>query len=269
MSAEEREKELASRTPEQRAVVERKLQEYLSLSPENREGRLRALHVRFLVRQIVRVPSSNRVDRLNALTLVDREMVQTILRDWDSLSPEQQSDVLENEWAIRVTARPPQTTVTNAPVPAQHSELEARLARWNNMPASKRKEVLDHFTRFFEELTDAERARTLNVIAEQERAEIEASLQQFAQLAPEKRERCVANLQKFADLSSTERQQFLNNATVWQQMTPKARADWRRLVMQMSLQPPMPPEPTSRMLIQPPGSGSSPALRSNAPSAGD
>ena len=254
----ERDTALASRTPEQRALIESKLREYSRLSPEQRDERLRAWRMRILVRHFIRLPSSNRVDQLVSLAPADRQLVETRLREWDQMPDDLRHAVLENEWAIRILvqsdALTPSGTRHGPPAP----DPEARIAHWQALPAAQRQQILEKFQHFVDDLSEKEQHKILNTLPEEERREMERTFERFARLAKDRRDLCLTNLQKFAALTPAERQQFFNNAEWWESLTPHEREVWRKFVTALNFRPPAPPpRPQSSGPVSRPVRGSS------------
>jgi len=197
------------------------------------------------LRQLIRMPASNRMERLVAIAEPDRKLIEERLEQWDRLGSKVQLELLENEWAIRIIARSPPspltgqiTLVTN--LSPQQRQMESEIIRWNALPPDHRQRILERFQQFFDELNDKERARVLNTLSADERQQMERTLQDFEKLPKGQRDRCIAGFQKFADLSPQQRQRFLKNAEQWQSMNEKDRALWRTLVSKLSSFPPLP-----------------------------
>ena len=254
MSEPEREKFLTTYKPENRQVVISKLAEYQSLSPQEREARLRALQVRVYVRQLIKLPSSNRVERLVHLPPGERQMVEGRLNEWDQLPADLQKEVLASEWAIRHIARSPDGALHRftPPLPTAKlvTKIEGQLADWRNIPAPRRSEILDQFQRFFEEVPAQDRAKILA-----ERPDMPKTLIEAINRLPsrEQRERYIANFQKFAALTPAERHKFMLNASQWQKMSPQEQESWRILAKKLTPPPPPPPLPGSRPSVSLPG----------------
>lgn len=239
MSASEREKFLATLPLEKRQVVILKLNEYQKLTAEEREARLRALQVRVCVRQMIRVPASNRVERLARLVPAERDLVQARLAEWDQLAPDLQKEVLASEVAILHIARTPDGVLHRfmPPLPIV-TKIEKQVTAWRSLSDGRRTEILDQFHRFFEDVTPKDRAKILS-----ERTNM-VYAKTFEGLAKEQRERYIVNFKKFAALSPAERQRFINNVNYWQTMSPEARDAWRVLAKKLStptVPPPLPP----------------------------
>ena len=241
MSPAEREASLASRSPDQRAIIASKIREYLQLTPGQREERLHSWRMRVLVRHLIRMPASNRVDQLASLSPADRQLVEGRMKEWDQMPKELRQAVLENEWAIRILVQ----SDGLAPVPpvpgGTGSGPEEQLARWQALPATQRQEILEQFQRYVEELSDKQKARIAATWPTGEREQVEQTVQAFSRLPKPQRDLCLVNLQKFTALSPAERQQFLRNANWWDGMTPQERDIWRKLVNRISHVPPPAP----------------------------
>ena len=237
MSQPDREKFLATLKPENRQVVILKLQEYQGLPVEQREQRLRALHTRVWVRQLIRVPASNRVERLRGLQQADRQPIEERLAQWDRLSPELQKEVLTNETAIRWFANSPDAPLPPFPVTAP---IAKQLSHWTNLSKLERTEVLNAFQYFVEDLPAKDLTKFMT-----ERPAMK-SLASIASLPKEVRERYIAGVRRFTALTPADRQKFLLNAQQWQKMTPEQRESWRVLAKKLSPAAPPPPPTPSR-----------------------
>jgi predicted Fe-S protein YdhL (DUF1289 family) len=236
MSQPEREKFLGDRSSEQRKIILLKLEEYQGLPDEQREERLRELQVRVWVRRLIKLPLSNRVERLVALQPAERQLVETRLAKWDGLSEDTQKEVLTSEIAIGHIANSPDFKVNPAMPPfPPDAKVASELKRWGELSEARRREILGHFEEFFQEVTPQQRA---NIIAQR------PTVAPIATLTKEQRERYVAGLKRFDALTPAERQRFLINVTHWQKMTPEQRQSWRVLVKKLSPSAPPPPPPS-------------------------
>ena len=240
MSAQEREKFLSTLTPEKREIIMLKLDEYQGLPAEQREQRLRGLQARVWVRQLIKLPSSNRVERLAALPPADRQVIEARLALWDRLAPELQQEVLTNEIAILYIARFP---VFNAalPPPPVDPKVAPQLKHWNGLSKAERTEILNNFQYFLQDLSEKQRADVLAA-----RPNVKTNLNPIANIAnlpKEQRDRYIAGMKRFAALTPDERQKFLINAARWEKMTPEQRETWRVLAKKLSSSSPPPPAP--------------------------
>ena len=139
MPAAEKEKLLASKSPQHRRILEAKMLEYESLKPEEREPRLRALQVRLYLRQLIKMPPSNRVERLATIAEPDRKLIEERLEQWNQLPQVDQQKVLENQWAIIIIARSPPMPVSSqvslaANLSPKQRQIESEIDRWNALP---------------------------------------------------------------------------------------------------------------------------------------
>jgi hypothetical protein len=251
----EREALLARQAPAQRVVLEEKLREYEALPATEREVRLRTLDLRHYLSVLLRLPPSNRVERLATVSEPDREMVQERLKYWDRCPPEVQRDLLENEMAFRVlvgldvTLAAPRPNATNS-LPGTPDAFERALAQWKTLPVERRQAVRVHFQQVFT-LSEKEKAKLLTPLGEPERRWMEYTLKAFAKLPEAQRESCIASFRKFADLSNEERTQFLTSAARWEAMSAEDRQAWRRLVTRMPTPPPPLPPDLRRGVLPP------------------
>ena len=244
MSAAEREPILATRSPQQRQIVEAKLREYESLPREEREARLCTLQLRLYLRPLLEMAPSNRLARLPAVPQPDRKLVEQRLQFWDQLPLDVQKDFLNSEAVLAYIFRP-ETAVHNLRMDVPQvlrDRIEKGIDGWNQLPEPKRREILENFEKVFG-YSAKEKARVLDKFSDTERRQMQKSLQTFERLPKAKRDRCVNGFQRFAGLSAEERQQFLSNAELWQTMNPKDRLAWQSLVSRISIpRPPLPAE---------------------------
>jgi hypothetical protein len=250
-SPTERDRLLATRSPEARQLIESKLREFEILPPAHRELRLRVAELQYHLSPLLRAVPAERARLLSAAPADLRPLLTHRLEAWVALDEDQRRDLLDNEpsmtWFVRLQTLPA-TQVTNAlaRVPAaQRAAVERGYSRWIALPPAERARKTADFQRFFE-LSESEQDKVLGSISPSERAQMEATLEQFAQLAPEQRARVVRGFQRFQELNATERMQFLQNAVRWQSMTPTERTAWRDLVRRVTQPLPMPPNPQQR-----------------------
>jgi hypothetical protein len=232
MSPMERFNYLTNRTPEVRARILAKLREYQTLTPDERELRLRATDLRWYLMPLLRLPSASRETRLAQVPDDLQDLVRTRLAEWDSLPPPLQQEFLANERALRYFAHIDSTN--NPPSPTEQTH-------WNSLSDEERQRVADQFKEFFE-LTPAEKQKALNTLSEVERNQMDKTLQSFEKLPAGQRLQCIRAFTKFASMSPPERAEFLKNAERWSQMSPAERQSWRDLVAHVPQWPPLPPQ---------------------------
>ena len=220
-----------------------KLREYESLRPNQRELRLRATELQWYLTPLLSVPATNRTLQLALIPESNRTLVAERLRLWDTLSPDAQAELLDNEVTLRYLtqigsgAEDERQALLKSISPARRAKLEAGIARWRDIPEPLRQKMLAGFNQFFE-LTPAEQAKALDTLSEAERGQMEKVLGRFDKLPREQREACVKSFAKFTSLSLAERQQFLKNAERWRLMSPDERQAWRDLVEKLPPQLP-------------------------------
>jgi uncharacterized protein DUF3106 len=241
----EREQALAEKSEKQRSEIKSKLQEYESLSAEEREMRLRFTLLHSYLEPLIRVAPTNRADQLGLLPEDDRKIVEERLRHWDRLAPATQQQSLANEktllsvlWFGASTLSKPKGT---PPTPGTEKALQhaPEVRRWNELSAERQRRMIGHFEKFLEQ-PNQEKQRTLMAFPEEERKRMDETLQAFENLPLPQRRLCIESFSKFAHLTPGERDQFLKNAERWQAMTASERQAWRKIVTDL---PPQPPEP--------------------------
>jgi len=220
LSPAERFDALTNRTPEVRARIMAKVQEYLRLEPDERELRLRATELRWYLTPLFRLAPADRAARLAQVPDELRGLVESRLTQWDLLPPPLQKEFLDNDRALHYFAHiEPTNSVAGTP--------EAQ-------------KISEQFNQFFE-LTDAEKQQALGTLSTGEREAMEKTLQSFSRLPVQQRLLCVRNYATFAGMSGPERAEFLKNAEQWSKMSPQERQSWRDLVAHVPQWPPMPP----------------------------
>ena len=215
----ERSAALTNRPPEARARIMAKVREYLALTPDERELRLRATELRWYLTPLLRVAPADRTARLATVPEVLRGLVESRLKQWDILPPPLQKEFLDNDRTLHYFAR---------------------LEPTNSIAASpEQQKIAQEFDRFFE-LTKSEQQQTLTTLSVAERAAMEKTLQTFEKLPLQQRSTCLRNYAKFAGMTAAERAEFLKNAEHWAKLTPAERQSWRDLVARVPIMPPMP-----------------------------
>jgi hypothetical protein len=228
MAPGERMQSLTNRTPEMRARIMTKVQEYQKLSPEDRELRLKATDLRWHLTVLLRLPPEERAGRVEMVPEDLRDLVKARLKQWDLLPPPLQQEFLANDHTLHYFAR---VDSTNPPT-----------------ATAEQQKITEQFNQFFE-LTPQEKTKALNTLSPVERAQMEKTLQTFEQLPPQQRLQCLHNYAKFASLTAAERSDFLKHADSWSKMSPAERQTWRDLVRHVPQWPPLPPSTVPASLI--------------------
>jgi hypothetical protein len=246
MSPEEQEDWLTNRPPEVRKQMLAKVREYESLSPEQRELRLRVTELRWYLWPLLKTPATNRAVWLSRIPVEERKPIEDRLQHWDKLAPDVRKELLENEATLRYFSELSASTdegrsnlVRNLS-PERRKMLEAGIRQIREMPEQQREKMMVRFNQFFE-LSPSEKVKALGILSEPERRQIDKALRTFRNLTPQLRDQCIQSFEKFVNMSLAERQQFLKNAERWKLLSPQERQDWRDLVASISVQPPYPP----------------------------
>src|SRR6185503_16893538 len=90
---------LADRAPENRRLLQAKLNEYKALSANERELRLRVTELRWYLLPLMQSPATNRVAQLAAVPAELRQMIHDRLRKWDQLDTQLQLEIWQNDLA--------------------------------------------------------------------------------------------------------------------------------------------------------------------------
>lgn len=245
LSPAERIQALTNRPVPSRKLILAKVREYEAFKPNQRELRLKATELRYYLWPLMSVLPSDRSAQIEKVPDSVRTLVQDRLQEWDQLSPEVQKQLLDNEATLRyftdlsASTEEQKTNLLSGLTPARRELLLKGVHQWQSLPEEQRQKTLARFNRFFE-LTDTEKAKTLQTLSGPEQHQIEKTLRKFEQLSPAQRAQCIKSFEKFASLSLEERQQFLKNAERWKLMSPDERQDWKDLVSRLTPMPPMP-----------------------------
>ena len=247
MTPEEREANLARRSPETRQRILEKLREYELLPPDERELRLRSTELRWYLLPLMSTAITNPSPSLEHVPEELRGAARDRLLLWSITPPPLREELMENDEQLQLylqleASSPAQKTNLLRSLPAgKRAAVEAGFDHWRALSPEERRMSLDRVSQYFE-LTAVEKARVLNTLSEPERRQMDATLRAFEQLPPEARAICIRSYAKFAGLSPAEQQAFLQKAERWQAMTPGERQAWRDLVRVMPIWPPEPPD---------------------------
>src|SRR2546426_999281 len=106
MNAAERRDFLTNRSPESRKLILAKVREYDTLSPDQRDLRLRATELRWYLLPLMQASRTNRAEQLAAIPVEVRKLVEDRIQLWDMLPPELQKELLDNEAIIQFRTEP-------------------------------------------------------------------------------------------------------------------------------------------------------------------
>jgi hypothetical protein len=250
MSPEDRRATISIYPPENQKRIIEKLDEYQMLPDELRERRLRETELRWYLRPLMDEPRTNRTARLALIPEEERSLVEERLQMWDVLPPDlkQQwtNDDMVADYFAQIQSDPDHRDVilSNAPVD-RRAELEKGLEHWEQMSGGERQKALLGFNKFFE-LPPEEEEKTLDTVSDEERQQMQQTLDAYKNLSPQQRAQCIRSFEKFANMSVAERNQFLKNVERWNEMTPEERQKWRDLVTVAPILPP--PDASPRKL---------------------
>lgn len=246
MSPEERIQVLTNRSDKAREIILSRIGEYTALPAEERELRLKAMHLRWLLLPLMKADPVERARAVAALTPEDRAWVAERVRRWESVPAGLQSQFLEHEAAIDYFTRiqnspmPPMPPGLSPEMDEQRRRLDAGLTRWNALSGDDRTRMLGQFRDFFE-LAPEDLAKNLDALSANERRLLDAVRERFAGLpAPQRREYMVA-FERLTRMSPGQRAHFLRNVERWESMSADERNVWRQLTKQVPELPPLPP----------------------------
>jgi transposase-like protein len=254
---------LSNRTEQSRARLVKKINEYKSMDADERALRLLNTELRWYLLQLMPLPATNRVERLADIRSNLRSLIEDRLTRWDALDAELREPYLHNEQALSLvlqmaSASDRMRTQLVAEVPPQLRDTVNRaLARLDDMSPADRQRSFRVLENIFT-MTPAEKEKVLRgVMSEPEKNQMAQTLADFSQLTLEQRKTCLRSFEKFTGMTREERALFLRNVQTWEKMTPKERQQWREVVKNVEILPPLPeikiqlppepPDPTPRV----------------------
>jgi hypothetical protein len=249
---------LSTKSAHYQEVLRMKLREYEAMTATEREARLQASQLQWYLPQLMKMKPADRARRIASIPQPDRDLISQRLGRWDILPPPLQKDVLDNQAVIRLFVQPvpsaPRPMPGGGPTAGLPGELQAQLDRWNQLPETRRDQILANFNKFFD-LRPEEKSRALANLTTVEQAQMAKTLSEFGTLAKEDRAQAMEGFKKFAQLSPDERAAFLKTAERWRTMSEKDRETWRKIVARLQAAPPamQPPLPPTKSVLVPPG----------------
>jgi hypothetical protein len=239
----ERERLLALRPVPQREQFRKALNDYDSLTSDERERRLEALELRFQLTYLIPLGTEARTQALARLPSAQQTLVRERLDYWNQLSAEVQQTLLKNERLMRdfisriaSAQRPP------LPRGAQNSnalgQIHQAVSSWNSLSESKRAAAEQAFRRMFE-LGSTEPAA--GIFPQTDLGDMNRVLERFKHLSPAGKSLCLRSLSELLKMSNEELQIFLRSAEEWQKISPSDREAWKNLVKKSPVLPPYPP----------------------------
>lgn len=246
-----------------------KLQQYQMLPPDICELRLRATELRWYLLPLLGTPPEQRAEKLRSVPDPFQDLVRARLEEWDMWPPDLRDEVLEYQSTFSCFVG--RDAAGNAVVQRQIAAadlsdrdrpgVERKLAEWQAMPQAQRQQLFGCFQHYFE-LSDQEKERTLDALAQPQRGLTAKVLDTIEKGSKAQQQAYLAAFRQFAEMSAAERQQFMKNAERWRKMSAEERQAWRDLVQQLANSPPLPPG-FVRPPAQPVGSGLPSAPRTN------
>jgi hypothetical protein len=246
MSPEQRTAALTNRSEKAQRIILSRLNEYSAMPNGERELRLRAMHLRWLLLPLMRTAPAERARFMGGLSPDDRALVGERLRRWEGIPADLQAQFLEHEAAIDYFAR-----IQNSPLPPmppglspemddQRRRLEMGLNRWNSLSSTDRSRMLGQFRDFFE-LGPQDLAKGMDHLKANERRLLDAARDRFGGLPAAQRREYMLAFGRLAGMSPGQRARFLGNVERWESMSAAERNVWRQLTKQVPELPPFPP----------------------------
>ena len=237
MRTDARTSELAAKPARLREVLTTRLREYDTLTPAEREARLRATELRFYLNPLLTTIPATRTATLATVPGSIRQLVEERLAAWDKLPAEIQREVLTNERLLQAMTRPAVPNAFPPLPPGLVPTVPDNVTHWQALDTKQREQLLDNFTHYFR-LDERAKTKVVAALPEPKRAEAARALSEFEQLTADERAACLTALKKLGQMTQAEQAQFYANAEQWQKMPESERAAWRKVVVEF---PPLPP----------------------------
>jgi len=250
----EREETLAIYPDELRAPLEKKVKEYLAISPELRELRFQATDLRHYLLQLMKLDPPSRTAALSQVPESSRLVVEERLDKWRIFLPPMQEELLKNEQVISyftqmgIMSEEQRQALLEITPPGLREQMEQRVAGWLALPEATRSRVFAEFNDMFT-LTPEEQQRTLGILSSEEREAMNQTLAAFNDMSPQQRAVCLRSFEKFSRMNLLERNEFLRKAQAWERMSPTERQQWRELVSEVPELPPFPPGAEPKLVV--------------------
>ena len=237
MRTDARTTELAAKPARLREVLTTRLREYDTLTPAEREARLRATELRYYLNPLLTTLPATRATLLATVPEGIRPLVEERLAAWDKLPGEIQREVLTNERLLQAMTRPAVPNALPPLPPGLEPKVPDNVTQWQGLDARQREQLLDSFTHYFR-LDERAKTQVVAALPATGRAETARTLGQFEQLPAGERAACLTALKQLGQMTPAEQAQFYANAEQWKRMPESERAAWRKVVVEF---PPLPP----------------------------
>jgi len=244
-SPQQRQILLAKKSPEVRARLMAKVNEYAALDPRQADLRLRATELQLYLTPLLSASPADRDAELAGVPEDIRDVVKSRLMQWEILPPSLQKEFLDNEHILGYFSGVNSANgLSGASAPS-----DAERSRWDALPKGERDVMIGQFNQFFA-LPSLERQKALGGLSGAERAQMEKAMLLFSNLPAPQRIECMQAYTKFAGMTPGERAEFLKNARRWSQMSVAERKAWIDLAAHVPQWPPapamiMPPMPSA------------------------
>ncbi|MFM8471107.1 MAG: hypothetical protein ACKODH_14275, partial [Limisphaerales bacterium] len=149
MRTDARTTELAAKPARVREVLSTRLREYDTLTPAEREARLRATELHYYLNPLLNTIPATRATQLATVPASFRPLVEERLAAWDKLPAEIQREVLTNERLLKAMTRPAVPNAFPPLPPGLEPKVPDNVGQWQQLDARQREQLLDNFTYYF------------------------------------------------------------------------------------------------------------------------
>lgn len=243
-SPQEREELLSGKSPEQRKIIQVKINEYLKYSRAERELRCRILKIRWYLEPILQLAPELQTQAIQNVPEPERIAVAERLKYWNLLPPPLKQEILKNDDMMQYFIscyEPSKKIVFGNPLIFQRDEGSVQtnqfLIQWLKLSVDERLNKIETFKQYFS-LTPKEKTNVLARIPLALRKELAAQLNFLENMDPAKRADFLDFLEYFSRLKISEQEKFFLGLNRWFRMSPEQRKNWKELT---ALVPPLPP----------------------------
>ena len=234
MSQNEQQATLAERSTASRSVIERKLREYESLPPADRESRLRAMEFHHYMQALMSAPAPVRGVWLKSVPVEYLALCEERLRLWTVLPDELQHYLKEREATLSWLTRWEGSSTSErkdllASLPQdQRMAMEKDVTRWQSMSAIQREKAWKA-TRHMFELSPQDQQRVLISLVESNRIPAARFVESLRQVSVSQREMYLDGFKKFSQMDVADRARYVKGWERWKQFSETERDVWRQL----------------------------------------
>lgn len=225
LPAAEREPLLTAKPVSEREVWRNLLEKYQAVPEREREDRLRATELYFLMKK----SPAERPPYFARVPAADLTFFQERLKKWDELDESMRQEPLVIEHFLQIENARPRDPSPSPMADDLRNAFAKMQADFSSIPEPQRQKMSHGFQQFLDLPAD-QKEKTLSRFSPEERQRIEATLKAFERLSPPQQTNAVAAIEKLMGMEGKDREDFLQTAAVWKTMSAEDRNTWSLLM---------------------------------------